>query len=306
MNARQYSDKIISLQRSRDYRAAREVVKEALTVYPTNLFFLRTEVHILYRLKMITEAREKAEARMGQLKNDPFFLKTYLSILESQKAGEDIERLVERILVSAIKDEEFYLFLAKLVGKHFGQEKALEVLRVGVSNLPESRSLKDLYDQWQNEGIVGGGFGFYREKFKGRKTEEAIAEIESISVLPDYARDYGLQLYLAELYKKTKEYGKALEIYLKLLELKNDPYTRKMVGYAYYRTGEMEKALAYLKGIFLENPGDHYLYTTITKAYESLSDYEGLERLVQEALTLNPGAKHLYGLLKKAQKWRKD
>lgn len=68
----------------------------------------------------------------------------------------------------------------------------------------------------------------------------------------------------------------------------------------------VEKALAYLKGIFLENPNDHYLYATITKIYESLSDYEGFERLVQEALTLKPGAKHLYGLLKKAQKWRKD
>jgi len=129
MDAREYSSKIIDLEKGRDYRAAYEVVQEALTVYPTNPFFLRTEVYILYRLKMLSEAREKAEGRMGLLKNDPFFLKTYLSLLESQKAKEDMERLLEQIPSWGIRNEDFYIFLSRLVAKHFGSERALETLK---------------------------------------------------------------------------------------------------------------------------------------------------------------------------------
>jgi len=306
MDAREYSSKIIDLEKGRDYRAAYEVVQEALTVYPTNPFFLRTEVYILYRLKMMREAREKAEGRMGLLKNDPFFLKTYLSLLESQKAKEDMERLLEQIPSWGIRNEDFYSFLARLVSKNFGPERALETLKAAIANLPESRSLKDLYDRWCTDGNLEGRFKHYRERFKGRKTEEAIVEIESIRVLPDYAGDYELHLYLAELYKKAQRYNEASEVYLHLLKLKDHPFTRKMLGYVYYKAGEMEKALAYLKDVFLSDPNDHYLYSTIMKIYGSRPDYEGFERLVQQALGLKPDAKHLYGLLRRAKKWRKD
>lgn len=306
MNVRECSDKIIHLEKSRDYRAAYELVKEGLTVYPTNLFFLRTEVYILYKLKRMTEAREKAEGRMGLLKNDPFFLKTYMSLLESQNAKEDMDRLLEKILSSALRNEDLYIFLARMVSKNFGQERAIEVLKSAISTLPESQSLKNLYTQWCTDGNPEGRFKYYRERFKGRKIEEVIMEIESIRILPDYVGDYELHLYLAELYKTAQRYDEAAGIYLHLLKLKDHPFTRKMLGYVYYRNGDMEKALTYLKDIFLSDPNDHYLYSTIMRIYGSRSDYEGFERLVQEALSLKPEAKHLYGLLKRAKKWRKD
>jgi hypothetical protein len=60
-NARGYADRIIELERKRDYRGAHEVLKEALTIYPTQPFLLRTEVYLLLRLNKTKEARTKAE-----------------------------------------------------------------------------------------------------------------------------------------------------------------------------------------------------------------------------------------------------
>lgn len=306
MDAREYSNKIIQLEKNRDYQAAYVMVKDALMVYPANPFFLRTEIYILYRLKMFSEAREKAEARMGFLRNDPFFLRTYLSLLESQKAQKDIERLIESIPLGEIRNESFYIFLAELTARIFGQEKALEFLRSAVSIMPESQSLKNLHSQLCTEGSLEGKLRHYRERFKNRNTEEVIREIESIRVLPDYAADYGLHLYLAELYKKAGKYQQAADTYLYLLKQKDQTFARKMLGYVYYRMGDMERALFYLKDVFLADPDDHYLYSTIMRIYGSKSDYEGFEKLIKEALNLKPGAKHLYGLMKRAKKWLKD
>ena len=63
-DARGYSDRIIELERKRDYRGAYELLKEALTIYPTRPFLLRTEVYLLLRLNKTKEARAKAEGRV--------------------------------------------------------------------------------------------------------------------------------------------------------------------------------------------------------------------------------------------------
>lgn len=306
MNAKEYSHRIINMQKNRDYRGAFDILQEALTVYPTNTFFLKSEVYILFRLKMISPARQKAEERMQLLKNDPFFLKTYLKILELENAKEDMGRLIENIPSWGIRNEDFHIFLVKLVAKVLGQEKALEILKSTLMNYPDFEALKNLLNDWSIDGNPEGRFKYYKDRFRDKKTEEAIMEIESIRVLPDYARDYELHLYLAELYKKAKKYDRALEIYKNLLTLKEHKFTRKMLGYTYYKLGDVQSALVYLRDIFLHDPHDHYVYRTIAKIFEERSDYGGFERLITEALGKKPDAKHLYGLLKRAKKWQKN
>ncbi len=75
-----------------------------------------------------------------------------------------------------------------------------------------------------------------------------------------------------------------------------------MLGYAYYKNGDYENAIVYLKDIFMESPIDHFLYSALYRMYESKADYKGFEKLMLEALSLNPGAGHLYGLIKRARK----
>ncbi len=306
MTSKEYGNKIIDLEKRKDYRGAYEMVREALTVYPTNSFFLRNEVYILYRLGRIKEAREMAEHRMEILKGDPFFLRTYLLILEKEKAKGDIEHIIERnIFIDRIGNEDFYIFLSRLVSRTFSKEKALEILKRVVSIFQESGEIKKILNELSEEGDVENRYKYYRERFKGKRVKDAIAELESIKILPGYANDYELHLYLAELYKKAKRYDRAIEVYRFVLSSRNDEFTRKMLGYVYYKTGDMESALVYLKEVFLKNPYDHYLYSTISKIFKEKLDCEGFERLINEALSLNPDARHLYGLLKRAEKWQK-
>lgn len=305
-DARGYADRIIELERKRDYRGAHEVLKEALTIYPTQPFLLRTEVYLLLRLNKTKEARTKAEGRVERLKNDTFFLKTYLSVLRQEKAYEDMERLLTAILSWGVGDEDFLIFLVKTASKCVGMEKGEEFLRQALARFPESEPLKNIAADGETAEDGASKFILYRQKFAGKKPEDAVAEIEAIMAMPGYSEDYDLHLYLADLYKKMERYGQAVEIYTKLLALRDHEFTRKMLGYTYYKMGDKEQAAVYLKSVFIKRPDDHFLTRTIFKIFEEKADYEGLEKLVAEALAVRPEAKYLYGLLKKGQRWQKD
>ncbi len=307
MTAKEYGKKIIEHERNKDYKGAYEIAREALTIYPTNLFLLRNEVYLLYRLKKTKEARGMAEERMELLKGDSFFLRTYLSILEREKEKEDIEYMIEsNIFPRRVGDEKFYIFLSKLAGRVFSKEKARDILKRATLIFPDNKELKSILEGWGKEGGPESRYKYYKEQFKGKKVKDAIMEIEGIKALPNYAQDYDLHLYLAELYKKIKKYDRTIEIYKYLLTLKDNEFTRKMLGYAYYKIRDPENALVYLKDIFLKDPYDHYLYSTISNIFKAKLDFENIERLILEAMSLNPDAKHLYGVLKRARKWQVD
>lgn len=302
----EYREKIINMERNRDYRGAYDALKEALTVYPAHSFFLKTEIFLLFKLKKITEARKKAEQRIDTLRTDTFFLKTYCMILEKDGAKDDLQRLLGNIISWDIRDEEFYIFLSSLVARVLGQESAADLLKAAIGNIPESEALKKMLNSQQADGNMGSKYNYYKNKFTGKDIKASIEELENIKILPEYAQDYNLHLYLAGLYKKAKKYSKAAEIYKNLLQQKDNQFTRKMLGYVYYKMGDEDNALIYLKDTFLSDPHDHYLYRTISTIFEKRKDFEGFERLITEALTKNPDAKHLYGLLRKATKWQKN
>ena len=305
MQAGEYAKKIIEFIRSRSYREAENLISEALEIYPTNQFFLKNEVFVLARLNRAREAREKAEKSFESLKHDKYFLQSYFTILEKEKAGSDIESMMERtISINIVNDEEFYIFLAKLAGRVFGNSKTRDVLNRAMSIFEKSDKLKQALDELCQKDGHPSMYKYYKDKFKGGKPDDAIAELERIKVLPKYKDDYDLCLCLAELYKKAKRFDKAIETYQYLLSLKDNEFTRKMLGYTYYKLKDYDNALTYLKDIFLKHPGDHYLDTTIGKIFEKKRDFEGFRILIEEALSLNQDAKNLYGLLKKAKKWR--
>ncbi len=304
---RDYEAKIIALVKTGNFQEAFELVTEALTIYPSNPFFLKNEIFILFRLNKTAHARQRAEEKVDVLKNDAFFLRTYLSILEKEKAVEDIEHLLEKtIFPSGVCNEDFCVFLCRLAGRVFSNRKAEEMFQRCMLLYPESGALKGFLNKQDGEGIFEKNYKNYKEKFKGRKTVDAIAEIENIKTLPGYNEDFDLQVYLAELYKKAGEYGKAIEAYRQILSFKDNEFTRKMLGYAYYKMGDSDNALVYLKEALFKDPRDHFLYSTICKIFETKADYAGFEKLINEVLGVNPGAKHLFGLLRRAKRWNID
>ncbi len=305
-DARAYVDLIIALERKKDYRGAYEALKEALTIYPTNLFLLGNEVHLLFQLGKIKEARTKAEGRVELLKNNSFFLRTYVLILQREKAKDDLEKLINAIFSWGVGNEVFFVFLVEAAARSLGAEKGKDVLRQALARFPQSEPLKKI--ALAGEETVGGTsrFTYYQQKFAAKSPAQAAIEIETIMALPEYAADYDLHLYLADLYKKMERFDQAVEIYTRLLAIKDHPFTRKMLGYAYYKMGDRQRAAIHLKGVFVQNPEDHFVTRTIFKIYEDKADYEGWERLVGEALAHRPEAKHLWGLLKKAKQWQKS
>lgn len=305
-NAQAYVDKIIGLERNKDYRGAYDALGEALTIFPTNPFFLRTEVYLLFRLGRTKEARSKAEGRLELLKNDTFFLRTYVMVLQREKAREDLERMIDAILSWEVGGEDFLVFLVTTAAKSLGSEKGRDVLRQALARFPQSEPLKSIALAGDEKVSPAGRFTHYRQKFAAMSPDQAASEIEAIMALPEYAADYELNLYLADLYKKLERHDRAVEIYTRLLAIKDHEFTRKMLGYAYYKMGDRDQAAIHLKAVFVKNPDDHFVARTIFKIFEDQADYEGLERLVGEALAARPEARHLYGLLKKAGRWRKN
>jgi len=305
-DARAYADRIIGLERKKDYRGAYEALKEALTIYPTNLFLLSNEAYLLFQLGKNKEAKSKAEARVELLKNDSFFLRTYVMILQREKDKEDLERLINAILSWGVGNEAFFVFLVEAATKSIGIDKGREVLRHAQARFPASEPLKKLAATGEEKPGGASGFTRYQQQFAALKPAEAALEIEAIMVLPAYAEDFELQHYLADLYKKMGRYEQAVEIYLRLLARRDQAFTRKLLGYAYYKLGDKTQAALHLKAVFVQSPHDHYVARTLLKLYEEKADYEGLEMLVREALAARPEAKHLYGLLKKAGRWRKN
>ncbi|MFH1259699.1 MAG: tetratricopeptide repeat protein [Elusimicrobiota bacterium] len=305
-NPHEYKTKIVELQKNKDYPQAYEVLKAARQFYPTDLFFLTSEVYLLLRLNKTKEAREKAEERMERLKNDPFFLKTYLNILARLGAKDDIEEVLEKtIFAQKTGSEDFYLYLSQLLRRVFDKEKALGVLRRALTIFPESSGIKEQLEKLEKDECAQNKYHYYKEKFKGKKIEDAIEEIENIKILPSYALDWELLLFLAELYKKNSNYPKAIDAYQQSLSIKDNEFTRKMLGYTYYKTGNFKNALLYLQDIFLKLPGDYFLYSTIFNIFKEKNDFEGYSKLLNQVLSANPQAKHLYGLLSRAKRWIK-
>lgn len=307
MHAAQYANKIIELIRAQSYTNAENLINEALELYPTNQFLLKNEIFILTKLNKMQMAREKAESSYEALKHDHFFLKSYFFILEKVKAKSDIENMIERtISVNIINDESFYIFLASLAGRVFDKSKSFDILKRAISLLETNTKLKTALNELEKKDGHASMYQYYKEKFSGKKPADAIAELEKIKTLTKYKDDYDLNLYLAELYKKTGKYDKTIETYKFLLSIKDNEFTRKMLGYAYYKTHDYENALVYLKDPFIKCPEDNYLTVTINNIFKQKKDFEGYKFLIEEILSLHPNAKNLYGDLKKAEKWQKN
>ncbi len=306
MKASIYKNRIIEFEKNKDFLQAYELITAALDEYPFDPFFLKGEIYILFKLGRLKEARQKAEINLDLFKQDTFFLRTYLNILASLKnTKKDIEDLIDKILSWGIMDEDLLVFITRLTRKISGSPKGLDVLKQAASIMPESEALKKMLDEDRKESGFESKFALYKKKFSGKSINDAIDEIEIIRAIPEYANDYELNLYLAGLYKEAGRFDKAIDLYKKLLLLKDNDFARKMLGYAFYKKGDMSNALIYLKDIFLKNPFDHYLYRTIFKICEGLNNYQELEDIFKKALLLSPNARHLYGLIKKAEKWQK-
>lgn len=301
MTAQDYIDRIISLQKNRDYARAYNILQEALSHYPSNRFLQTSEIYLLLKLGRLKDARQKAEQGIAVLKDNSFFLRTYVEILSKERDRKELLNITERLCWAPVRDERLYTYLADVLIRIGEKQRAIELLNSALSYMPESKELS-LYLQKLQKGFDEGGINYYRERYRDVPPEKAIMEIENILVLPHYKGDISLRLFLAELYKKTGDLKKAIEVYSECLKIKDSLHVRKMLGFVYYRMGEMDKAFFYLKDAFLEDPQDHAVYKTIASIIQKAGMVKEAEALVNETLSRHPGARQVYGLLRRLRK----
>lgn len=298
MTAREYIDRIISLQKKRDYALAYNILQEALSYYPSNRFLQTSEIYLLLKLGRSKEARQKAEARLTILKDNPFFLRTYVEILSKEKDTEELLNLTERLCLTPVRDERLYTYLAGILIRTGEKQRAIELLNSASAYIPEGRELI-LYLEKLKEGAQDGGINYYRERYRDVPPEKAISDIENILILPDYKEDISLRLFLAELYKKIGDFERVIEVYSECLKIKDSLHVRKMLGFVYYKAGDLDKAFLYLKDAFIEKPSDHAVYNTIARIIQKTGMVKEAEALVNETLSRHPGARQVYGLLRR-------
>jgi predicted Zn-dependent protease len=296
-----YIQNILALQRSKNYRGAYELLKEALKYYPTNHFLQGSEVFLLFRLGQVKEARRLAEERLSALKTNPFFVKTYIDCLVKDKAQEDALRVIDSVFTWGIRDEKLFGSIADILMRIADTDRAVAFLQLALMLMPQSQALKEHLSRLNNQSLKDKTVGYYRERFKDIPLQRVIEEVENLLVLPDFMEDLSLRLYLAEVYKKKGDLHKAAETYTEALKIKDTPFVRKMLGYVYYRLKDWDKAFIYLRDHFIEEPQDNALYTTMAKILQNRNNQSDAEALVAEALARHPEYKQLYGLLKKTR-----
>ncbi|MFN3480080.1 MAG: tetratricopeptide repeat protein [Thermodesulfovibrionales bacterium] len=301
MTLREYIERIVSLQKKRDYTSAYSLLQEAISFYPSNGFLQTSEVFLLLKLGRLKEAKQKAEQRIAILKDNPFFLRTYAEILSKERDSKGLLNLSDRLRLTPVRDERLYTYLAGILIRIGEKQKAIELLNSGLSYMPGNRELSSYLEKLK-EGSQDGGINYYRERYRDVPPEKAIMEIENILILPDYKSDISLRLFLAELYKKTGNLKKAIEVYSECLKIKDSPHVRKLLGFVYYKMGDMDRAFLYLKDAFLDNPQNHALYNTIAKIIEKTSRAKEAEALINETLSRHPEARQVYGLLRRLKR----
>lgn len=301
MTVREYIERIISLQKKKDYSSAYNILQEALYYHPLNGFLQTSEIYLLMKLGRLKEARQKAEERISMLKDNPFFLRTYVEILSKERDRKELLNLTERLCLTPVRDERLYTYLAGILIRIGEKERAIELLNSASAYMPESREIS-LYLKKLKEGCQVGGINYYRDRYKDVTPESAITEIENILILPDYKNDIPIRLFLAELYKKTGNMKKASEVYSECLKIKDSLHVRKMLGFVYYKIGDMDKAFIYLRDAFLEDPSDHAIYNTIAKILQKTGNIKEAEALISETLSRHPEAKQVYGLLRRLKR----
>lgn len=301
MTAKEYIERILSLQKKGDYSFAYNILQEALSYHPSNGFLQTSEVYLLLKLRRLKEARQKAEMRLSALKTNPFFMRTYIEILFKERDKGELISLAERLKSVPVLDGKLYTYLANTLVRFGERQAAIELINSGLSYMPKSKELS-LYLKRLKEGDEESSLHYYREKYRNITPEMAIMEIENILILPDYEGNIPIRLFLAELYKKAGNLKMAEEVYSECLKIKDSSHVRKMLGFVYYKMGDMDKAFLYLKEPFLENPSDHALYNTISKIIEKTGNIKEAEGLINETLTRHPEARQVYGLLRRLRK----
>ena len=289
---------ILSLIKQKEYGEALDMIREEQAFFPTHALLQRSEIFCLFKLHRIEEARVLCERNFESQKNEAFFLSTYLQILEKLGENDSIRDIVERIRSKGPSEIRLFTLIIRLLRGH-PERGDFEAFKIYAKEIFPKEAAFTSQDP-QND------YRHYKEYYKKTPAREAITEIKSLLVLPRYRSDKALKMTLAELEKSIGAYDEARQIYEEMLREEHSIFVVKLLGFLLKKAGKDKEALPYLREAFIEKPSDVILRKNFTQLCERAGEKLIFIESVKQALQTHPEDRYLYGLLKKADKWKKQ
>ncbi|MBW2063663.1 MAG: tetratricopeptide repeat protein [Deltaproteobacteria bacterium] len=143
----------------------------------------------------------------------------------------------------------------------------------------------------------------YRLKGRERPAEKVVEELKKVVSLESRKDDAQLHEFLGQELKKLGKLREAAAEFQRARKLEPDNfYFMAQEGFCRYRLGEYSEAMGLLEPVFLRDPNDFRIKSTLKKMYESANNLEGFVLLLERALEKHPQNVKLIGALKGMKK----
>ncbi|WP_165793693.1 tetratricopeptide repeat protein [Hyphococcus luteus] len=216
-----------------DYDSVIETLNERQAQRPLDTQPLAALVNAYIRQDRTDEAEAMLE-RMLENEPDNYPALILLARVYSEKGQmEDAESTLVKATQASPDRAQAYEILYRTYLSRGQQDKAAALIERGLAAAPDNDALK-VYkaDVLLSQGRREEALDLYSELIKVRPNDRIIAN-NFVSLSSDLRQD-------------EKSVARALEV-AKVIENLGNPYFRDTVGWAYYRAGEYDKALQYLK-----------------------------------------------------------
>ncbi len=304
-----------------DYAGAEEELLEGLNRAPDNNLLLTSLGDLYCRQDRLDEASSMAdEVLLREINNQRALIIKGDVSLKKRKYKDAVEYfrtamsvgensyISKRLIQSLMKNNEFseaVNICQQSLSKRPGDVKTLTFLARCYKNLKFYKEATDIY-----EGLVKkcrDDKFLYREyievKSADKPPEELVKELDSILKVSSVSGNVHLRLFLAGKLKDLERFDEAVKHYrLALEQMAGDIYILKQLGFCYMKMKHFNDAISVLSKVFLHDPGDYYVKTSLISACKKTGEIEALVKLIEEAIKKHPSEKKLWGLKKKMVK----
>ncbi len=250
----------------------------------------RTQDDVAYFLGQLYEAKEDAPKALEQYRKVNAGEYRYAAelrivyILSRENRLDEARGVLHRAAADfPAKQGELLVIEAQLLRDAKRNDEAIEVLRQGLSRLPDDPEL--LYEA----AMQADQLGRYEESEKWLR--------HLIKVRPDYAHAYNALGY--GFLERRVRIPEATELVEKALKLApNDYAIMDSVGWAYYLGGKLDESVAMLKKAFA-GTGDPEIAAHLGEALWARGDREEAEKIWKKSLDAHPDSEPLKAVMKR-------
>lgn len=315
----------IRLKQSKDFHQAWELFKQLSKENPRSAYFWSNYAHLAFLMNRSKDARRFAESALSLDPGSRFSRSLYASILlrskEVVQALDLIKELIEEkleipLLRKLVKVSESLNLLSELDPYfndwmiHYSEDSGF----VGVAAEYYQKAGKteraiELYEQIVNQDKTNK-FAYERMidlKTRGKSGPEKIHQLEMILKLPSQGKNVHLLGLLAREYKKVEDWGKAEQVYRKILALEpGNLFEKKQMGFLYSRQKNWAGTVELLTECLMKDPDDHFVRSSLFSAFKNSGGKSEALKFIDQLLLQYPEKRNYLGIRKQVEKWQQE